>query len=302
MGTSTSFGGGNDRNPLIPSWVDDDLSTPEPRAEEDPTNAPPPSEGNEGDAADGDDGSEAEGTDQPDASDKQPAEPVAGRYRGARSSFTSFAKSGGASGRALGRAVASYVRKAAGGARNAARRMSSERSAAVQLGRLLANASADGIREVARVLALGALADRPVLEIYAALVDVVCGPGGQLDDSISRDAYINAIGEVAEIDPAALEHPSVETIGLIMEHFITNTICDRLMNAIATQIVTLPQDVTTVQEIERQMKDFVRGAVSDAVAEKGTTFVTDQMKETVDALYERTFSILQVLADEEARS
>ncbi|WP_330217086.1 Qat anti-phage system associated protein QatB [Asticcacaulis benevestitus] len=227
---------------------------------------------------------------------------TAGRHRGARGGFTSFAKSGGSSGRALGRAIASYVRKTAGGSRNAARRMATERSAAVRLANLLSDASTSGIREVARILELSTLANRPVLEIYAALVDVVCGTGGQLDDSIARDAYINAVGEIAEIDGTALEHPSIETVGLIMEHFITNTICDRLMNAIATQIVTLPQDIETVQDIERQMKDFVRGAVSDAVADQGTTFLSDQMKETVDSLYERTFSILHALAEEKAKS
>lgn len=187
--------------------------------------------------------------------------------------------------------------RAGGGAKTAARRMASDRRVARQLGGVLAQAGQSGIREVVRTLNLEGLADRSISEIYASLVDVICEPGGDLDEAFPRDAYLEAVGEILEMNLQDMEQPSPETISLIMERFIANTIHNRILNAIGNGLISLPDSVASVQAIDKSFREFVRGAVSDALNEIGRVFNSSQMKAVIDGIYERSLSILQVHAD-----
>ncbi|HAT1757209.1 TPA: hypothetical protein I8Y95_001739 [Legionella pneumophila] len=285
MGTSTSFGGGKNFNPLIPNWLDPD-STEETIAVQNNILADQPEL--------------SQVTSENIESNFQPNElQVDNRYSTARRNFTAFINSGGSDRAALGRAIASYVHKTSGGAKQAAKRMKSERQASVRLSNILSMASTNGIQSVIKSLNLENLANRPITEIYAALTDIICPMGGDLDDAIVRDAYIEAIGEVAEMGLADLEKPSATTIATIMECFISNAIKDRIMNAIATKIITLPNNVYIIQNIENQLKDFIRGAVSDAMTHS-SFFSTDQTTRTMNSVYERAFTVLEALAQQEA--
>ncbi|WP_316355213.1 Qat anti-phage system associated protein QatB [Devosia sp.] len=197
------------------------------------------------------------------------------------------------------RAVGRYVSNVAGGSRAAASRMITSRGAASALGRLLFEASGSGIREVARRLNLDALASRSLLEIYASLVDFICGEGGETEDAINRDAYLEAVDEIANMPDIDLERPSVETINLLIERFIAGTIDDRIVTAIATQIVTLPENAADSQAVQQDVRDFVLGRVQDAMAQVGRIFALDQIQLTIDNIYERALAILQTYADDQ---
>jgi hypothetical protein len=165
------------------------------------------------------------------------------------------------------------------------------------LGGLLFDAGQSGIREVLRSLNLDALASKSITEIYASLVDVVCEPGGDLDDAFARDAYLEAVAEILEMGLDDLERPSPETIALVLERFIANSIRTRILNAIANKLIILPSSVATAQSIDKEFREFVRGAVSDALNEIGRVVNSAQMKGIIDGLYERSLSILQVYAE-----
>ena len=297
MGTSTAFGGGKNSNPLIPSWLDEPTNSQSAAGESSSPEGDTPSE--QPDSSPGIPQT-AVNNQQLDAPEIVAVPPADNRFTTARRNFTAFTNSGGSDRAALGRAIASYVIKTAGGSKQAAKRMKAERTASARLGNILTMASANGIQAVIKNLNLESLANRPISEIYAALVDVICPIGGDLDDSIARDAYIEAIGEVAEMELADLDQPSADTIATIMECFIYNAIKDRIMNAIATKVIMLPEDVRTVQNIEGQLKDFIRGAVSDAIAKNGKIFPADKMNRTIDSLYERSYAVLEALAEQEA--
>ena len=68
----------------------------------------------------------------------------------------------------------------------------------------------------------------------------------------------------------------------------------------STKIIILPADVRAVQNIEGQLKDFIRGAVSDAIAKNGKVFLADKMGKTIDSIYERSYAVLEALAEQEA--
>jgi hypothetical protein len=302
MGTSTPFGGGNGKNPLIPSW----LGSGDGGA---PPSGAPPAPGNPGNptapAGPGSPGGPGQspipGFPPATPSQTPPVAPEYSpfdqRFRGSRTTINRYARKGGGDKRALGHAVASYVSRVGGGSKTAARRMASDQRAATRLGAILTQAGQSGIREVLRTLNLDALANRSVPDIYASLVDVICGPGGDLDEAFPRDAYLEAVAEIVDEDPIDLEKPSPETISLIMERFIGNTIFDRILNAIGNGLITLPGSVSAVKAIDRSFREFVRGAVSDALNEIGRTFNSSQMKTVIEGIYERSLSILQVQAE-----
>ncbi len=276
MGTSTSFAGGKNSNPLIPDWLDSGGGD-----DNQQSGNSEPSTGSENGSG--------EITDQPATTN---------RYTTARKSFNAFTRSGGQDRAKLGRAVSSYVSRASGGSRRAAQRMKAERTAISNFAGILADASRNGINEVVRRLNLNHLTNRPTIEIYAALVDVICPPGGDLDGSFSRDAYIEAIVQVAELGITDLDTPSKDTILVIIEKFISNSIRDRILNAIATNVVSLPDSIQTVQGILSQLLDFVSGAVSDAMTEIGPTLSVDAVQSSIGTVMERSFQILQSLSED----
>ena len=283
MGTSNPFKGGNNRNPLIPDWVGEDGGEP----------AGPDGQG-------GDDGNPDAGP-RPDLGNPEADVPAPNRFQSGRTNFFRFAKTGGGGGdarRSMRRAVGSFVSKASGGARQASKRMASERHATAELGRILSSAAGVGIQEAVRRLNLGQLAGLPVPDIYAALVDIICQPGGELDESYAREAYIQALAQITATQ-ADLERPSKETIASFLAAFIANAIKNRLLNAVGNKIVTLPPDVAAVQNVEQQINDYVRGSVDDAIAEAGPDFPIDQIVETIDDIYERSLSLLDGENDDE---
>lgn len=260
MGTSTGFGGGKNGNPLIPSWLESgNTNNQNPEQQENSEN----------------------------------------RFREARRSMNSFSKSGGADRREIGKAIADYISKASGGTKKSVERMVSERRTAVKLSGILLQAGQIGIRDVARQLNLTQFADRPIAEVYAALVDVICQSGGDRDEAYVRDAYIEAIVEISSIENINLECPSIETISILMELFISNSIYNRILNTIANQSITLPSNIDLVKNIQDQLKDFIHRVASDAVANSGNIFQSTVMQKTMDSLFESTFEVLQALAQAE---
>jgi hypothetical protein len=292
MGTSNPFGGGNNRNPLIPDWVG----------------------GGAGPAPGGpDDGQDGRGPDGPGEAGPGGDRPDANRFQSARTNFFKFAKTGGGGGGAGGggarggggnrnmrRAVGSFVGKASGGAQRAAQRMSSERNATAALGRILSQASGTGIQETVRQLGLAQLAALPVTDIYAALVDEVCAPGGELDESFAREAYIKALAEISATQ-ADLELPSRETSVAFLAAFISNAIQNRILNAVGNKIVSVPADVASIQNVEQQINDYVKGSVDDAIAEAGKDFPLERIVEIIDEIYERSLDLLDDTQDPAAR-
>jgi hypothetical protein len=279
MGTSNPFGGGNNGNPLIPGWVGGGAGP------DGPPDAPPG-------APDGENPETPAGDDAPEPN----------RFQSARTNFFKFAKTGGGgsagaggrggSDRNMRRAIGGFVGKSSGGAQRAAQRMASERTATASLGRILSSAGAAGIRETVLRLGYAQLATLPVPEIYAALVDVICGPGGDLDESFAREAYIKALAEIgaANVD---LERPTPETTVSFLSSFIANAIQNRVLNAVGNKVVSVPIDVASVQKLEQQINDFIRGEVNDAMSEAGEDFPVDLIVSTIDGIYERSCQLLQ---------
>ena len=280
MGTSTAYSGPNGGTPLIPSWLGDD-----------PVPAPSGS---------------GPGGDEPPVSPSRPPIPEMAdpqRFSGARSNFTRFSGSGGSDRASLGRALSNYVSKSTGGSRQAAQRMGSSRAAGARLLGFLADAQARGVREALRELNLESLAGRPIAEIFIGLADHICPGTGTVDEGIARDAYIETIVELASEGLTDLSTFTPEQMQTVFELYATHAIEARILNDIGTKAVMMPASAQAAHRVEQQLRDFIRGGVSDALVrerEKSPNPNSVRVHAFVDAVYESAFSILQALGEAEA--
>lgn len=285
MGTSTAYGGPNGGTPLVPSWLGGDEPTLPPRS---PDSSPSP------DAA------------EPPASPNRPPIPKMAdsqRFSGARNSFTRFAGSGGSDRASLGRAISSYVSKSTGGSRQAAQRMGSSRGAGARLLGFLADAQARGVREALRELDLESLAGRPITEIFVGLADYICPGAGTVDEGIAREAYIETIVELASEGLTDLNTFTPDQMQTVFELYATHAIEARICNDIGAKAVMMPADAQAAHRVEQQLRDFIRGGVSDALEREranAPNLSSERIHAFVDAVYESAFSILQALGEAEA--
>ncbi|MTD34208.1 Qat anti-phage system associated protein QatB [Paludibacterium denitrificans] len=293
MGTSTAYGGPGGGTPLVPSWLgggDGGDAPPNPASPGVGPDGQPPADG----AA-------------PPAPPNRPPIPKTAdpqRFSGARNSFTRFAGSGGSDRASLGRAVSKYVSTSVSGARQGCTthgRLS--RCLSARLLGFLADAQARGVREALRALDLESLAGRPIAEIFVGLADYICPGAGTVDEGIAREAYIETIVELASEGLTDLTTFTPDQMQTVFELYATHAIEARICNDIGTKAVTMPTDAQAAHRVEQQLRDFIRGGVSDALtrARSETPNLTpERIQVFVDAVYESAFAILQTLGDAEA--
>lgn len=291
MGTSSSFGGQGGGTPLVPSWLGNEGSPP---AAQD--GATPPNGGGASPAQ------PPAGPPAPPA--RPPVPPTADptRFSAARGNFSRFAGSGGDDRKALGRAVSHYVGSSSGGARTAAARMGSARGAGSRLIGFLSDAARRGATEALRALNLGALAGRPIEEIFLGLADYVCPDGGTIDEGIAREAFIETIADLAGAGITDLDSLTPDQMQTVFELYATNAIEARLCNDIGLKAVSLPSDSRQAARVQAQLNDFIRRAVADALttARVAVAALTpDRVLSFVGGIYEQAFGILQIMGDAE---
>lgn len=144
MGTAARFKGPDPGSALIPTWLEEPAS-------EAPGNNPP----------DAGDNTAASGNAPQSPSLPKPLPPAGqpNRFTSARRHFNSAAGSNDK--RALDRAVSSYVRKSAGGARSAMRKMGAARGATRRVVAFLGDVSRVGAATALRNLGFGQLIGQP---------------------------------------------------------------------------------------------------------------------------------------------
>lgn len=220
------------------------------------------------------------------------------RFQAPRTNFSRFVSSGGSNGGALHRAVSGYVTRSSGGPATAARRMGSSRVAAGRLLSFLSDAQGGGLGQALQKLNLGQLIGKPIEDLFVGLADYICPSNGSVDAGIARDAYIDAIPDILAAGIASLDALTDGQVQTVFEIFVSNSIFDRLLNDIGAGSVQLPKSSKDVILIQEQVKDFIRGAVHDAVDSRSSDFNQLSQQEagalTTD-IYKQAFSILAAL-------
>ncbi|EKB5403257.1 hypothetical protein OOP60_003665 [Salmonella enterica] len=183
--------------------------------------------------------------------------------------------------------------------------MGASRGASVRLLSFLADAQARGVNEALRSLDLESLAGRPITEIFVGLADYICPGAGTVDEGIAREAYIETIVELASEGLTDLSTFAPDQMQTVFELYATHAIEARICNDIGTKVVTMPINAHSAHLVEQQVRDFIRGGVSDALAraQTETHYLTpEQIQGFVDTIYESAFGILQALGEAEANN
>lgn len=285
MGTSNAYGGPGGGSPLVPSWLGpDDVGAENPDGPPTPDPLPPI----------------------PPAPPPLPPVPPpaeADRFRTARSNFSRFARSGGNDRASLGRAVSNYVSTSSGGSRTAAQRMGASRTAGAKLLSFLSDVAERGPREALRALNLENLAGRPIEEVFLGLVDYVCPEGGTIDEGIAREAFIEAIAELAENGITNFDGFTEDQMQTVFELYAAHAIEARLCNDIGTKAITLPADPSAAASVQAQLFDFIQRGVSDALTSARAAMqalTPNRILDFVTDVYEQAFFILETMGDAEA--
>lgn len=279
MGTSTRFGGPS--SGLVPSWADDPSPATAP-APGQPTSGMPPN---------------PDGTAPPSAPQVVPAD--SGSFRSARASFNKFARGGDR--KDLGKSLSSYVRSGTGGARGAARRMGASRSAGARLLGFVRNVESFGAAIALQQFNLESLASRPAAEVFTALLDFICPPGGALDEAIARQAMLDAISDFADAgmnDFGAMSEAERREFFL---DFIIRSIEGRIITDMATRGMARSASVEAMEDMQEQLHDFVAGHTRGALAPllDGPVHSDAEMMNMIDIIYEAGFELISLMGESE---
>ncbi len=242
MGTSTSNRGQGGRTPLVPSWLDDGEFRNPPTA--DPS-VPPVQD--------------------PNKPGVVPIQPDPRRFSAPRGNFTRYLNGGGSGN--LRRAASSYVRHSVGGSQNATKRLGAARTSTAQLFSVVGGFASGGIHATAQLYHLGDLLGKSARDAFLRIVDFVCPDGGTTDEGIARCAFIEALSTMPGWENKQVEALSADEFLAFTEIYMANVIEERLVNDIGNKIFSLPNNIDQIENIQDQMKDFIKGSVSDAVSQ-----------------------------------
>lgn len=284
MGTSKGYGGPS--SGLVPSWIDDVAQPAGPAAQ---PNGPGQSNPSQSGSTPSQPGSSPSGPLNNDGT---------GSLRGARSSFTRFARTGSPSD--LGNALSSYVRKGVGGSSRGARRMGTSRATAAKLLSIFGDVQRNGAAETLRRLQLTVAPGQPASQVLLALLEFICPPGGAIDEGVARQAALNTIAELDEAGSGSFEDMTEADRQNFFLDFVANSIESMIMADLGGRGITMPDDVEAVERIQSQLSSFITGCTRGQLANRLEQWPapTDQeVNQVTSAIYEAAFDLIATAAE-----
>lgn len=270
MGTSSHNAGQKGNTPLVPSWLDQLDVEKQQNTEKDETSSIPVGKPN--------------------------------RFTQPRGEFTRYINSSGRDTSMARKSIANYVRNSMGGSKNAAQRLGAARNSSARLLNVTGIFASGGAQAVERYLSIENLSKRNATDALLAIADFVCPDGGLQDEGIARNAYITAIEESPEIASIPFEELTAGQMLLIVQKSMANVVCGRILNDIGNKIIMLPDDIDIAEKLVAQIKEFVKGAISDAVSDLKVdvnNLSQHQSIDIVNKVYRTTFEIMAGIGDDE---
>lgn len=227
----------------------------------------------------------------------QPA--VGGGLRGARTSFNRFARGDGT--RHLRRGSGKFVRSGMGGGGGATRSMGASRQAAGGILAFARDFATTGATGALQAFNLGNLSGAPVEVVFPRLLEAICPPGGNIDEAIARQAFLSAVADLCEGFEGPLSALTVDQLRTLLTDFIAYSIEGRIVNAIGTQLLDLPDSVAELETLQDQMHDFVGNCVQNSIGtelEDVAAIRDADIQAKIETIYQATFELIASFADE----
>ena len=269
--------------PLVPSWLGAGGGEPPPPLVPSPQNPPPPQ------------------TVPPLGAPLPPMPPqeAGDRFRSPRINFNRFARSNDS--RSLGKALGGYVRSGTRGRRRATQRMGSSRGTASRVVGFIGEVARSGTNAALERFGLADCVGKPTAEVLPRLLDVMCPPGGDIDQGIAREAFAYAVAEFATEDLPEIEQLSIDQWKEFFNELVTRTIELRIMADIGEKVLELPQDVRAIEITENAVHAYIQACVRESVGDRldnvGTLNEND-LRGITDQIYEGAFGIFESMEDE----
>jgi hypothetical protein len=205
--------------------------------------------------------------------------------------------SGGPIRRGAGKFVA-----ASGGGQAAARQMGSSRALAGGIASLAGSISDAGPTEALRRFNLEGLAGAPAQEVFVALTDALCPPGGTIDEAIARDALLETIADLAANGIGNFDELTQDDLQEVFVGVVARSIEGKILNEVGTNTIKLSPDTAAVERTQRMLHTFVVGCVRDRFQASGETVSSldsAQIDRFVTELYAASFDLMQTLGEAE---
>lgn len=283
MGTSKGYGG--PPNCLVPSWLS-------------------PSGDDAGDNGTGEPSGNGDSSD--DGGDStNPSSVGAGGLTSARKAFTRFSKN--SSSNSLGAAMASYVGgnsggggqggggAGGGGARRATQRMGASRGAGARLLGVVRDFQQIGAADVLRRLDLDGMADQPAADVFVAMLEFLCPPGGAIDEAISRQAMLEAIGNLDQAGAPEFGALAPDQLREFFLDFVVLSIEGRVIADIGARALMVSPDIETLESTHTQLHEFIEGCCRVHLSGLLTGLEALNNREVdrrIDEVYEAAFSLI----------
>ncbi len=220
----------------------------------------------------------------------------AARFRGARLSLGSFARSGDTS--EMRRGIGRYVRNGYGGGGTATRRFGSTTTTA---GRLHDAVSGGAAPAPDGALDRSVLAGRSVREVVDAIVEAVRPTDGTQDAEASRASIRDAMSELltkfVDADPLNLD---VDQREFVIERFVAADVYRRLVLDVGRTIQDKAPSATTGLARLKQIREYVRETIAASfrkLREAGRRISTGRVSAIVRDAVRETMSVFEAYAE-----
>jgi len=238
VGTSKSFNGMKDKNPLLPEWSLSDISS-----EKEPSNKPADNE--------------------TEPSENQPQSMP---WRAANTSLGKIASGSENRGEYFPKAGRSYTR-ARGGSRAAASSSTYARASSAKIGSFLSGIGSGGINQTLRDLGLSHVVGQDVEQVMAAILDFIAPDTATREDSIVRESVCDTLEnlyekyDLSDGDITNLDRMSVPDIKEAFENSISSYIYNRWLTELGIAIEKKSISPNEAVSLEREMKTYVYDSV-----------------------------------------
>jgi hypothetical protein len=180
--------------------------------------------------------------------------------------------------------------------------MGSARGTGTRLLGIIRDVDCVGATEALRRFNLPGLAGRPADQVFLALLEFLCPPGGAIDEAIARQALLDAIADLSEAGIGSFEGMTPDQLQEFFLDFIARSIEGRVMADLARRGVRIPDNVNMVERTQEQLHDFVAGCTRGVLAGRldGLGPLGDRdIERLVDGIYEAAFEVVAAAAEAE---
>lgn len=173
--------------------------------------------------------------------------------------------------------------------------MGTSRAAGARLLGVVRDIQRLGAAEALRQLNLPGLAGRPAADVFLAILEFVCPPGGAVDGAIARQAMLETIGDLADGGVGDFDSMTPDQMQEFFLDVVTRSIEGRVMADLGGRSVVLPDDVAAVENAQQQLHDFVAGCTRGELSGRldGVERLGDrEVERVVNEIYEAAFELV----------